>query len=287
MKLWARPYGVRAENRWIRVHGRRIRLLVIQRKDRVPGIKVPGVLWMHGGGYATGMPEMAYMTRAIDLVTRCGAVLVCPAYTLSWKAPYPAALQDCHGALRYMKDHAEDLGIREDQIMVGGESAGGGLAAALCLYARDHGTVNIAFQMPLYPMLDCYDTPSSRDNHEKVWNTRRNHMAWRLYLRGRKDRVRVPAYASPARNTDFRGLPPCYTFVGDIEPFFAETLAYADNLQKAGVEARADVYPGFYHACDIMESGSQAVREAADTFVLAFIEACGKYHAPQKTEPGA
>ena len=68
MKLWARPYGVRAENRWIRVHGRRIRLLVIQRKDRVPGIKVPGVLWMHGGGYATGMPEMAYMTRAIDLV---------------------------------------------------------------------------------------------------------------------------------------------------------------------------------------------------------------------------
>ena len=85
-----------------------------------------GVLWIHGGGYITGMPEMAYFTRSRDLVCRYGAVIVSPAYRLAGKAPYPAALEDCHAALQYMKSHAGELGIRDDQIMVGGESAGGG-----------------------------------------------------------------------------------------------------------------------------------------------------------------
>ena len=75
--------------------------------------------------------------------------------------------------------------------MVGGESAGGGLTAALCMMARDRKEVNIAYQMPLYPMLDDHDTDSSRDNHAKVWNTRRNHMAWRMYLKGIKAAVDV------------------------------------------------------------------------------------------------
>ena len=77
-----------------------------------------------------------------------------------------------------MKSHAAELGIRADQIMVGGESAGGGLCAAPCIKARDTGVVNAAFQMPLYPMLDDRDTETSRDNHGKVWNTRRNHFGW-------------------------------------------------------------------------------------------------------------
>ena len=83
-----------------------------------------------------------------------------------------------------MKSHAAELGIRADQIMVGGESAGGGLCAAPCIKARDTGVVNAAFQMPLYPMLDDRDTETSRDNHGKVWNTRRNHFGWHCYLRG-------------------------------------------------------------------------------------------------------
>ena len=147
-----------------------------------PVKNAPGVLWIHGGGYITGMKEMVYMSRAIDLVKKFGAVVVCPGYRLAPWSPYPAALQDCYRALLYMKKHAEALGINRSQIMVGGESAGGGLCAALCMRARDKGTVRIAFQMPLYPMLDNLDTETSRDNHGKVWNTRRNHFGWRMYL---------------------------------------------------------------------------------------------------------
>ena len=164
--------------------------------------KAPGILWIHGGGYVTGMAKMIYMSRALPLVKKYGAVVITPEYRLSWQAPYPAALLDCYEALKYLKNHARELGVDPSRIMVGGESAGGGLTAALCMYARDKGEVNIAFQMPLYPMLDDRDTPSSRDNHAPVWNTRLNHAAWNLYLRPFRDHARndrVPAYAVPAR----------------------------------------------------------------------------------------
>ena len=151
--------------------------VVVVRPETVATPTAPGVLWLHGGGYATGMHEMVCLSRAIDLVTQGGATVVSPAYSLFGHTPYPAALAERHDTLVWMRDHAPELGVRTDQIMVGRESAGGGLCVALCLYARDHGSANIAFQMPLYPMLDCEDTPSSRDNHERVWNTRRNHQA--------------------------------------------------------------------------------------------------------------
>ena len=120
--------------------------------------------------------------------------------------------------------------------MVGGESAGGGMCAALCMKARDTGDVNIAYQMPLYPMIDNHDTDSSKDNHSKVWNTRRNHQAWAMYLRN-TDKTNVPPYAAPSRQTDYSNLPPAYTFVGTAEPFYCETLTFIENLKNAGVEA--------------------------------------------------
>lgn len=280
VKSMRKPNCVDASYVSIPASGRKLRLLIL--RPQGGGAARPGVLWIHGGGYVTGMAEMAYMSRAVDLVTEGGAVVVSPAYTLSWRKPYPTALLECHQALRWMRDHAQALGIRSDQIMVGGESAGGGLAAALCMYAKDRRTVNIAFQMPLYPMLDCFDTASSRDNHGRVWNTRRNHLAWRLYLRGLRGGP-VPAYASPSRREDFGGLPPCYTFVGDIEPFRDETLAYVERLNAAGVPAKADVYPGFYHAYDMMRPEREDAKRAAGQFIQEFKKACSLYRAPQNT----
>ena len=99
----------------------------------------------HGGGYMTGMKEMAYIGRAADLVRNHGAVVIAPGYHLSLFHPYPTALNDCYATLLYIKDHAKELGINPDQIMVGGESAGGGLAAAISMLARDKGEVKIAF----------------------------------------------------------------------------------------------------------------------------------------------
>jgi acetyl esterase/lipase len=240
-----------------------------------------GVLWLHGGGYLLGFPEMVFMGRAIDLVRECGAVVVSPAYRLSVRNPYPAALEDSYLALKYMNEHAKELGIRDNQLMVGGESAGGGLTAALCLYARDNGEVNIAYQMPLYPMLNCEDTESSRDNHAKIWNTRRNHLAWRLYLRSCKGQP-VPMYASPSRCEDYHGLPPAYTYVGDAEPFYCETLSYIENLQGAGIHAKVDVYPGGYHAFDMMEQDTPAAKLARERFLHEFRYAQEHYFAEQK-----
>ena len=135
--------------------GGRLRLLVAEPVDK-PG-PVPGILWIHGGGYMLGMPEMLYMSRPVQILQAGLGVVVCPAYRLAWQAPYPAAIEDCYTALVWLKEHACELGVRDDQLFVGGESAGGGLTAALCMMARDRGQVNVAYQMPLYPMLDAFD----------------------------------------------------------------------------------------------------------------------------------
>ena len=137
--------------------GGSLKLLILSPKGTTAQ-KRPGVLWIHGGGYVVGMPGMVHMSRARNLVIKYGAIVVSPEYRLAGQVPYPAALEDCHRALMYLKEHADELGVRSDQIMVGGESAGGGLAAALCMYEKDIGGVNIAFQMPLYPMIDDRDT---------------------------------------------------------------------------------------------------------------------------------
>ena len=240
-----------------------------------------GVLWLHGGGYAVGMKEMVHMSRAVGLVKRFGAVVLAPGYRLSLQAPYPAALDDCYAALLYLKTHAAALGVWPDQLMVGGESAGGGLCAAVCIRARDTGEVNVAFQMPLYPMLDDRDTETSRDNHGRVWNTRRNHLAWRLYLRG-TDRAQLSPYAAPARLADFSHLPPAYSFVADGEPFYAETVRYFDRLRAAGVPAELDIYHTNMHAFDMMRSrGAQSIA-AAEAFERQFAAAQARYFAPQK-----
>lgn len=231
---------------------------------------LPGILWIHGGGYVTGMAEMLDVSAGKMLAQKYGAVVLSVAYRLAFRAPYPAALKDCYAALVYMHDHAEELGIDPSRLVVGGESAGGGLAAAVCLYARDKGEIPVAFQIPLYPMMDVDDTDSSRDNHAHIWNTRRNHFGWSLYLKDLYGTDQIPKYASAAKETDYRGMPPCYTFVSDMEPFYCETMEYVKNLQEAGVPASADVYHVNMHAFDLMMPWHKESRRARRKLCEAF-----------------
>ena len=272
------PFAI--EKRSIPVGERRVKLLILRPLAR-SAEKAPGVLWVHGGGYQSGSAKDVFVTRALSLVVKFGAVLISPDYRLSKKHPYPAGLRDCYAALLYLKEHADELGVRADQLMVGGESAGGGMAAALCLLARDRGEVNIAFQMPLYPMLDDRDTPSSVDNHAKNWNTEKNKKAWKRYLREAYGTDFVSPYAAPARREDLRGLPPCYTFVGEIEPFYYETVEYVRRLREAGVEASCDVYPDWFHAYDLFFPAKKVVREAVSRFEAHYRYAAEHYFAPQ------
>jgi len=261
-----------------------MRLLVLRpTASKQPCERTPGILWLHGGGYAVGMAGMVFMSRAKRLVTEYGAVVISPEYRLAGKAPYPAALEDCYAALLYLKEHAAELGCAEDRMMIGGESAGGGLTAALCMLARDRGEVNVAYQMPLYPMLDHRDTDSSRKNHGISWNTKRNHAAWKLYLRNVAGEI--PPYASPACQTDYSNLPPAYTFVGDREPFYCETLAYVAKLQKAGVSAHADVYPTGFHAFDMLLPFRRISRQAIAAFEKQYLYAAEHARAEQREVP--
>ena len=233
--LKRRERGIRTVKTVIDGPGGKLKLIVLRYG------RGPGILWIHGGGYALGTAGMVYASMGRILARRFCGTVVSPEYRLAGQAPYPAALEDCWAALKYMYESAGELGIDRKRIVVGGESAGGGLAAALCLYGRDRGEIPIAFQIPLYPMLDCEDTDSSRDNHAPNWNTKKNHKAWKRYLRDAYGTDIVSCYAAPARREDYSGLPPCYTFVGDSEPFYDETLSYVRHLQEAGVEAEVDV----------------------------------------------
>ena len=269
------------EKRNIPSPGGEMKLLILRPTvNRKPQDQTPGILWIHGGGYVTGMAGMIYMSRAIDLVKKYGAVVVTPEYRLAGKAPYPAALEDCYAALRFLQDNADTLGCNRNRLMVGGESAGGGLTAALCMYARDRGEVNIAFQMPLYPMIDDRDTESSRDNHGISWNTKRNHAAWKLYLRDITGEI--PSYAAPARETDYRDLPPAYTFVGEQEAFYCETLTYIQRLQEAGIPAHVDVYPTGFHAFDMLLPFRKISRQAVAAFDQQYLYAAEHYTAEQE-----
>lgn len=250
-----------AETRYIdRPDGTGLRVLVCRAKGGTRP-NATGLLWIHGGGYAIGAPEQDFFfTDALAKDGNCVAVM--PAYTLSTKAPYPAALEDCYRALLWMKEHAEDLGIDPNQLFVGGDSAGGGLTAAVCLYARDRGEVKIAFQMPLYPMLDDrMITPSSQNNDAPVWNTQSNTAAWQLYLKG-IDPEDVPIYAAPARAEDLHGLPPACTYVGTIEPFYDETKAYVQKLREHGGNVRFREFEGCFHAFDMMGAAAGIGKEA-------------------------
>jgi acetyl esterase/lipase len=246
-----------------------------------PTGSLPGVLWLHGGGYAIEVPEMDifYMERLIEAA---GCIIVSPDYRLSQKQPYPAALEDSYAALCWLKQNAEKLGVRNDQIFVGGNSAGGGLTAATALYARDKGEVNIAFQMPLYPMLDDrMITESAKDNNAPVWDSVSNTVAWKMYLGTLYGTDNVPQYAAPARETNYSGLPPAYTFVGTVEAFYDETVTYINNLRNAGVPVKIDVYEGCFHAFDQFAKGTNIGKAALKNWLQEFVYAVGHYFAKQ------
>lgn len=227
--------------------------------------KRTGLLWNHGGGYGLGIPEQDEQAFIKQFVLEHQCVVVAPDYRLSTEAPYPAAIDDCYTALCWMKNNVDYFNIRENQLMVGGDSAGGGLTAALCIMARDKGQVSVAFQMPLYPMLDDrMITPSSQNNDAPVWNTLSNENGWQMYLQEDYQSLSLTPYAAPSRLLDFSNLPPAFTYVGTIEPFRDETIDYMESLRDAGVSVSYELFEGCYHAFDIIASQSKPAKKAKE-----------------------
>ena len=248
-----------------------IRLCIYRPTDFKPN--ATGLLWIHGGGYAMCVPEQdMYYFENFTSVANC--VIVAPDYTSSLVKPYPAAFIECYDILCWMKENSHKLGIRDDQLFVGGGSCGGGLTAAISLYARDTKEVNIAFQMPLYPMIDDrMNTYSAIDNNAPVWDSINNELGWKLYLDDLFESDNIPKYAAPAREVDYSNLPPTFSFVGEIEPFHDETVTYMKKLREAGVKTHFSVYGGCYHGFDTIcpksDKGKSAIKEMLRVFQYA------------------
>lgn len=244
---------------------------------------LPILIYFHGGGYAMGAPEQdSCLTIFKTLMDVRECVVVSPDYRLAMDDPYPAGLHDCYDTLLWVKEHADEIGGRDDQIFVAGDSAGGGLTAAVSLLARDKGEVNIAFQMPLYPMIDDRQiNPSAVNNTMPIWNSKHNKVAWELYLRGLKG-AETPAYAAPARATNYADLPPAATFVGALDPFADETKAYVENLKAAGVAAQLRVFDGCYHGFDQVVPHADKSKAAIKFMNDAYAYAVDNYFAVQQ-----
>ncbi len=225
---------------------------------------VPGVLYIHGGGFFSGSVDLEHggATRtARDL----GVVVASVEYRLAPENPFPAGLEDCYAALTWLHDHAGELGIDRGRIAVSGGSAGGGLAAGLTLLARDRGGPPICFQSLMIPELDDrLDTPSMRQfTDTPMWYRAAAERSWRWYL-GEVHRGDVSPYAAPARAEDLSGLPPAYVTTMEFDPLRDEGITYALRLLQAGVSVELHSFPGTFHGSAIATTAAVTRREAAE-----------------------
>lgn len=221
----------------------------------------PCVYWMHGGGYVLGTNRMED-ARFDRWCGRLGCVGVSVDYRLAPDTPYPGPLDDCWAGLRWVVDHADDLGVDVTRLGIGGTSAGGGLAAALALLARDRDEIRPAFQVLVYPMLDDRMVTRSSQWEDPIWPPAANRFGWASYL-GDLAGGDVPHHAAPARATDLGGLPPAFVVVGALDPFSDEDVDYATRLRHAGVPTELHVYPGAPHGFDSIMPGAGVSRRAA------------------------
>ena len=234
------------------------------------------LLWIHGGGMVMGRPEQAN-TWCSRLAGDLDIVVVSVDYRLAPEHPFPAGLTDCHTALTWVHDRADELGIDRTRIAVGGDSAGGGLAAALCQLARDRGGPDICFQLLNYPMLD--DRTVLRADHQGrgafIWTPASNRFGWSAYLGRTPSHTDAPTHAAPARTTDLAGLPPAWIGVGDLDLFHSEDVDYAARLTSAGVPCELRVEPGMYHGADQFLLKAPRMRAYRDAMVEALRHAVG------------
>lgn len=207
-----------------------------------------GLLWIHGGGLLFGD---AKQDEALCLSTaeRLGIVIVSANYRFAPEHPFPAAHEDVIAGWRWFVEHATNLGVAADRIVVGGESAGAGLAAALVQRIHDDGGVQPRGQWLFAPMLDDRTAAQAEldDIRHFVWNNEANREGWSGYLGTDPGGATTPDYAVPGRRTDLSGLPPAFITWGDIELFADEDRAYADALMAAGVPVEVDVVAGAPH----------------------------------------
>ena len=237
---------------------------------------LPAILHIHGGGYVMGTADMT--EPAAKMLSRdLGCVIVSVDYRLAPETSHPGPVEDCYAALHWLHAHAAELGVDPARIALKGESAGGGLAAALALLARDRGEVPLCYQLLVYPMID--DRAPAEPHPftgEFVWTHGSNRFGWASLLGHEPGAPGVSHYAAASRAEELAGLPPTYIAVGALDLFLEEDLEYARRLTRAGVPVELHVYPGAYHgfeAAGDTHTARQAQRNIVEALKDAFAAA--------------
>lgn len=236
----------------------------------------PLIYHIHGGGFISGTPSQLEAVHR-QLVSELGCALVSVDYRLAPEVVFPGAIEDCYAGLSWVFTHAEDLGLDLGRAGVMGESAGGGLAVALSLMARDRAEFTLSFQHLIYPMLDdrtCSAGPPPFAG-EFVWNASNNFFAWRAMLGRDPGGEGISPYAAPARAADLAGLPPTFISVGALDLFAREDLEFAARLMVAGVPVELHLWPGATHGFDLAPAAEVArAANAASRARLARVLGC-------------
>ncbi|MBZ0295647.1 MAG: alpha/beta hydrolase [Anaerolineae bacterium] len=230
----------------------------IYRPETPQASSSPVFLWIHGGGFFLGQ-SVDNEAFCEQVVMETGAQVFSVEYRLAPECPFPAALEDCYAVLQWIAgDGAHELHLDTTRIVIGGVSAGGNLAAATALLARDRGGPGLCYQFLLVPVLDDrHITPSSHEVSDfRVWNRGVSLKAWAAYLAN--SGTSISPYAAPAREADLSGLPPAYIYVEAQDLLRDEDIAYATRLMQAGIKTELHVYPGMFH-------GAYAFAPTADT----------------------
>ena len=247
--------------------GPAIRVRIFRPKGETP---LPAMLYLHGGGYLMGVPELSLRIIKQYIKAR-PCVIIAPDYRKGLQEGYPNGFNDCYDTLLWMKEHYRDLNISSSRFVVAGHSAGGGLTVAVSQKACDRGEVDIAFQMPIYPMIDHRQNTVSAKEMGKgvpVWNAKTNALGWSTYLQSCKKEI--PVYASVALAQRHDHLPPTITFVGEMEPFKDETLQYVAVLKKANIAVEFALFPGAFHAFEQLVKTAQIAQLANDFHLNAW-----------------
>lgn len=232
---------------------------------------VPGMMHIHGGGFVVGNLDSELGT-CLALCRNLGVVVVSVDYRLAPETPFPGPLEDCYAALQWMNAHCAPLKIDPARVAVFGLSAGGGLAAATALLARDRGGPALCFQYLGIPELDdrLQTASMQRFVDTPLWNRPNAELSWDFYLgeRYRRGADDVPYLAAPARAEDLAGLPPAYVSTMEFDPLRDEGVEYALKLLRAGVATELHSFPGTFHGSSLFTSAQVSQREAAEMFAV-------------------